>query len=376
MTIKLLVVDDSALMRRTIRQAFESLDDFDVRHARDGEAALKQIASDPPDVVTLDINMPVMDGLTCLSHIMTRHPLPVIMVSSLTEKGALATFEALEMGAVDYIPKPDGTVSLRLNEVMPLLVDKVRAAVHAKPASSAVRRTRLIREQKRRESQGQTPTQRYQSSPDRIQRTWEGKVPGVVLIGVSTGGPRTMEDILPRLPVDFPYPIIVAQHMPERFTRVFAERMNECCAITIKEATEAEPLRPGTVYIGKGGGDVVLERRLGRVVVAPAPEDGNPWHPSVTRLVRSAEALFSPSEIICIQLTGMGDDGAAAIADLHQRGAYTIAESEDSCVVFGMPRALIEARGASVILESSDIAEHLMSRLSPAGRMMPVGRFG
>ncbi len=344
MTIKVLIVDDSALMRRTIRQAFEAEGDFETFQARDGLEALERVRTLRPDVMTLDINMPGMDGLTCLSHIMTEMPLPVVMVSSLTEKGALATFEALEIGAVDYVPKPDGTISLRLAEVIPQLVAKVRAAAGARTDGGALHRVRKVRERKARATRTATTA----------------AVHGAVLIGVSTGGPKTLEEMLPELPGNFPLPVLVAQHMPANFTRVFAERMGSLSQVPVLEVSRPEPLRPGHVYVGQGGSDIVIERRLGRLVALAAEEDASLWHPSVSRLVSSAMEVLPPEALIGVQLTGMGDDGAAEMADLRRRGGHTIAESEASSIVFGMPRELIEKNGASEVLDAPDIADRLI----------------
>ncbi|MCU0895394.1 MAG: response regulator, partial [Rhodospirillales bacterium] len=225
--MRLLVVDDSALMRRCLRECFETETDIELRTARDGQDALEQVKSFDPDVVTLDINMPVMDGLTCLSHIMTELPRPVVMLSSLTDAGALATFEALELGAVDYIPKPGGTVSLNLRAVFPDLIAKVRSAAEARgrrrPLSERLRHDRPRVEGR--------PVQRL---PVARAKAVEASA-DLVLVGVSTGGPRTLEDLLTQLPVDFPAPVLVAQHMPARFTSVFAERLNERCDIAVQE---------------------------------------------------------------------------------------------------------------------------------------------
>ena len=349
MAITVLVVDDSALMRRYLRQMLEAEPDIRVVTARDGEDALRQIAAHDPDVVTLDINMPVMDGLTCLAHIMTEFPRPVVMVSSLTEKGAVATFEALELGAVDYIAKPGGTVSLNIKEIGPELVSKVRAAARA--------RVRKQPEGARRARP--SPPPRPSARPRAGVRA---EVPGLVLIGVSTGGPRTLEEILPRLPGDFPWAVLVAQHMPASFTRVFARRLDGLCALRVVEVDGPLPLEPGVVFLGRGDADLVVGRRLGRAVAMSVPEDpAHLWHPSVERMVRSAMEYFPPERLVGVELTGMGYDGAEAMADLYRRGGRTVAESEETAVVFGMPRELIERGGAGAVLPADRIAEQLVA---------------
>ncbi len=353
---KILVVDDSALMRKHLRQILETQDDFEVHTARDGQDALQRIQELDPDLVTLDINMPVMDGITCLSHIMTEFPRPVVMVSSLTEKGAIATFEALELGAIDYIPKPDGTVSLHIRDITEELVAKVRAALGSR---------RSIRRQKRRKA-GSRPGKSRLHAGNRPQKP--SPIPGsphgtgLILIGVSTGGPRTLEEILPVLPADFPLPVLVAQHMPGKFTRVFAQRLDRLCPLRVREVGGPSELAPGTIWIARGDTDIVVSKRRDRLVALSVPVDDRfIWHPSVERMVRSALDHIPAEKLIAAQLTGMGHDGASAMAELHRKGGHTVAESEQTAVVFGMPRELIELGGAEVILPADRIGSQLVA---------------
>jgi two-component system chemotaxis response regulator CheB len=341
--IKVLVVDDSALMRRALRQFFEEEGDFIVETAKNGKEAIEKNLSFQPDVITLDINMPEMDGLTALAHIMNSRPVPVVMVSSLTEEGAVVTLEALNLGAVDYVTKPGGTISLDIDKVRDELIAKVRAAARAKLKPKLV--VKKIKEKIAKPLPAKEPT-------------YDG---GVVLIGVSTGGPRTLEEILPELPADFPLPIIVAQHMPPTFTKSFAQRLDSICQLRVVEVDQPMPVEPGMVYIGKGGTDVVLAKRGGRLIIQPKPE--NPkflWHPSVQLLGRSALEHCDPKKIIAVMLTGMGHDGADAFAEIKRRGGKTIAESEESAVVFGMPKELIERGGATLVLPAEKIAKQLI----------------
>lgn len=343
---KVLIVDDSALMRRQLSAMLTQTGSFEVRTARNGSEAVAENLRFEPDVITLDINMPEMDGMTALSLIMTQRPVPVVMVSSLTEQGALATFEALNLGAVDYVTKPGGTISLSLAQVRDELVRKVNAALRA--------RLRL--------PGGRPGHERPPPAPRPVSRvlTPAAERDGLLLIGVSTGGPRTLEDILPLLPADYPYPVLVAQHMPAAFTRTFADRLNGLCALEVVEASSPMPVEVGRIYIAKGGADMVLTERAGRLTVLSKPE--NPdylWHPSVTLLARSALALLPASQLTAVMLTGMGDDGADAFADIRRQGGRTIAESEASAVVFGMPGELIARNGASMVLPAERIAAQL-----------------
>jgi two-component system chemotaxis response regulator CheB len=282
--IKLLIVDDSALMRRQLSSLFDAEGDLAIRLARNGNEAVNENIAFEPDVITLDINMPEMDGLTALSLIMAGRPVPVVMISSLTEKGALATFEALNLGAVDYI----------------------------------------------------------------------------VMIGVSTGGPSTLELVLPHLPAHFPYPVLVAQHMPASFTLSFAQRMNELCAMQVVEVSKPMTLEPGTVYIAKGGADLQVVRRVGKLTAIAKPESSEHlWHPSVDLMARSVLEQLEARQVMAVMLTGMGNDGAAAFTEVKRRGGRTIAESKESAVVFGMPAELIRLGGASVTLPADKIARQL-----------------
>ncbi|MBA2723584.1 MAG: chemotaxis-specific protein-glutamate methyltransferase CheB [Methylibium sp.] len=354
---KVLVVDDSALMRKLITGVLVE-GGYEVRSARNGAEGVEMVVSWQPDVVTLDINMPEMDGLTALSLIMAARPTPVIMVSSLTEKGALATFEALALGAVDFIPKPGGTISLHVDDIKLILLDKVRSALRARVgAQLGWPRAAPARSQTAKPAAAPLAT----GIPGRA----SAQVPGLLLIGVSTGGPRTLEDILPKLPANFPWPVLVAQHMPANFTDTFARRMDGLCALKVVEAAGPMPLQVGHVYIGRGGTDIVVSDRAGVLYVAPRPETPTVlWHPSVEVMVESAMKFMSPQRLLGVMLTGMGNDGAAAMKRLHAAGGRTIAESAETAVVFGMPHELIELGGASLVLPCHAMAAQLRSWLS------------
>ena len=342
---KVLVVDDSALMRRLITQVFSD-DGHVVRTARNGEDAVAALTVFEPDAITLDINMPAMDGLTALSLIMATRPTPVIMVSSLTAQGAMATFEALALGAVDYVTKPGGTISLSVDEIREQLLSKLRAALRSRPRAAG--------SSARAASRNAAPPRK--AAPPGVS---SGDVP-LVLVGVSTGGPRALEDILPKLPADYPAAVLVAQHMPSQFTDSFARRLDSICPMRVREASSPMPAEPGTIYIARGGHDMIVDRRLGRLVVAPVPERSNVlWHPSVDVMVETALKHVDPRRTLGVLLTGMGDDGARTMAQLHQQGGHTVAESERSSVVFGMPQELIRRGGASVVLDSGAIGGHM-----------------
>ncbi|WP_420382092.1 chemotaxis-specific protein-glutamate methyltransferase CheB [Novosphingobium sp.] len=348
--IKLLVVDDSALMRRLLTEIFTSAGDFAVVTARDGAEALAMLADAAPDVITLDIAMPRMNGLACLDQIMVRRPCPVVMVSTMTSAGADETLEAMALGAVDFIPKPRGAVSLEIDAVAPELVRKVRAA-----AATRISKTLRLRERVRARSGAIEPV-RNPLPPRNPGET------GVVLVGCSTGGPPALDLLLGELPADFPWPIVIAQHMPASFTSALARRLDRLCALTVTEVQGTTPLLPGHAYIGRGNADLILSRRAGAIVAMNAP--ANPahlWHPSVDRLVESAMGVLPASSLTGVLMTGMGADGAAAMRDLHARGGYTIAESADTAAIWGMPGALVALGGATCVRPVDEIAATLVA---------------
>jgi two-component system, chemotaxis family, protein-glutamate methylesterase/glutaminase len=354
--IRILVVDDSALVRKLLGRVFAAEPDFEVAVARDGHEALEQLDAFQPHVITLDVHMPGMDGLTCLDQIMVRQPCPVVMVSSLTAEGADATLEALRLGAVDFVAKPGGAVSLRIDELADELVGKVRSAARAKLRLASRLRER-VRQRMAAAPRLEAPDE-PRSEPRRAALVSSEQ--GLVVVGTSTGGPPALEALLTPLPEGFPWPIVVAQHMPRSFTGALAKRLDAICAISVVEVAQPTPLQPGFVYIGRGDADLVLSRRGGGLVAMAAPSQADyPWHPSTDRLVRSAMEHLPASQIVGILMTGMGDDGAAAMTTLHDRGGRTIAEAEETAVVWGMPGELVKAGGAEVVEPLHRIADRL-----------------
>jgi two-component system chemotaxis response regulator CheB len=350
--IKILVVDDSALVRKLIGQVFATQPDFDVQFARNGREALDTIASVRPDVVTLDVHMPEMDGLACLDRIMIEHPCPVVMVSSATAAGAQATLEALRLGAVDFVAKPTGAVSLRIDDMAKPLIDKVRAAAVAKLKSSLRLRERI----RHRRGEGAAAAPRRPAK--RAKPAVSGQ--GLVLVGTSTGGPPALEMLLTALPATFPWPIVIAQHMPATFTGQLARRLDGLCQIDVVEVREPVALDPGRAYIGRGEADIIVSRRGDKLFAMAAPaESGYPWHPSTDRLVRSALNHLAPSQLVGVLMTGMGNDGAEAMALMHAQGGRTIAEAEETAVVWGMPGELVKAGGADFVVPVDRIAAQL-----------------
>lgn len=348
---KVLVVDDSALIRRVLSEILSEAG-FEVAIARDGVEALAMLHAFEPDVVTLDVQMPRMGGLECLDRIMVERPRPVVMVSSLTREGAEETLTALDLGAVDFLPKPDGVISLAIDELAPVLIEKVTAAASARvgPARRLVERLRA-----RRTEEISPKPQRRSGEPD-----------GLVLVGSSTGGPGALEAVLGDIGGDFPWPILVAQHMPAAFTASLAARLDGLCALDVLEVAAPTRLEAGGVYVARGGADMVVSRRAGTLVALPAPTDpAFRWHPSVERMVRSAMGHVAAERLVGVLMTGMGDDGAGAMSALRKAGGRTIAEAEATAIVWGMPGALVRAGGADLVEPVGRIGGRLSAMVAP-----------
>lgn len=353
--IKVLIVDDSALMRRVLGDILSEAGEFELAFARDGVEALAMARRFEPHVITLDVQMPGLDGLQVLDQLMIEQPRPVIMVSSLTAQGAEITLQALELGAVDFVPKPAGPASLHVDALAETLIDKVRAASKARLALS-----RRLRERVRLRSLARAPIRAAARRP-------EPTGSGLIIIGASTGGPPALEAVLARLPADLPWPVVVAQHMPAAFTGSLARRLDGLCALGVVEVDAPMPLKPGCAYLARGDADMIISRRGDNIVALPAPADPtHRWHPSVDRLAASALACLPVEGLIGVLLTGMGDDGAEQLAAIRAGGGRTIAQSEDSAVVWGMPGVLVRNGGAEVVLAPEEMADRILDWMAAA----------
>ncbi len=352
--IKLLIVDDSALVRKLLGKIFGAEGDFELKFANNGRDALEQNAQFRPDVITLDIHMPELGGLECLDRIMIERPCPVVMVSSLTAAGADATFEALRRGAVDFVAKPVRAISLGIDALGAELVSKVRNA-----AAIRLRPSLRLRERVRHNigdvlKTAPPPRQARQGAP----------ATSLVLVGTSTGGPPALEALLAPLPANFPWPILVAQHMPSGFTGSLASRLDRICNLRVAEVINSTLLQPGAVYIGRGDADITVVSGKDGLFAASVPAlPGYPWHPSTDRLVRTAMAALGAGQLIGVLMTGMGNDGAQAMRDLRNAGGRTIAEAESTAIVWGMPGELVRLGGAEFILPLPEIAP-LLAKLA------------
>jgi len=332
-------------MRTALSRMIASEPDFCVvGAARDGSEALEKIAALNPDVVTLDVEMPGLGGLETLRCIMMRSPRPVIMVSAVTEKDTEITFNALGAGAFDYVPKQLSAASLDILHIRQDLIAKIKAAG-----------------QSRRDHAEPTPHRRPPQAMPMAAFEPSLVVPMIVAIGISTGGPKALQDILPLLPPDLPVPVVIVQHMPQGFTAPFAQRLDSLCAITVREAAHFEPLRPGVVYIAPAGMHITIERSSElRGIISLSSEPSKSLHiPSVDILMTSVASAFR-SLAMGIIMTGMGSDGAEGMKAIHRQGGITLGQDEATSAVYGMPRACVELGILQRVVPLNDIPQQIL----------------
>ncbi len=362
--IRVLVVDDSALMRKLIPQLLERDNSIHVvGTAMDGAFALKKIEELRPDAITLDLEMPRMDGIETLRQIMRQQQLPVVVVSAHTREGASTTFKALHMGAFDFVAKPENVLAEGMKEIAAELIAKIKAAVEspfrAPPPAPGRKRRR----------------------PKPKRSSVLGPASKVVALGISTGGPNSLEYMLSQLPADFPAAILVVQHMPAGFTDTFARRLNETCSLEVKEAQSGDLLAAGRVLICPGDRHMRVRRMpLGDVVVLSDDAKVNGHRPSVDVLFRSVAQEFG-ADAVGLLMTGMGEDGAEGLGVMKAAGALTIAQDEASSIVFGMPRAAIERGYANRVVSLEALANTLIAhcgivRTAPVKEQYPVRSAG
>jgi len=352
MPVRVVVVDDSGFFRRRVTEMLNADPGIEViGSASNGQEGVDMVVQLKPDVVTMDIEMPVLDGISAVRKIMSVRPTPVLMFSSLTHEGAQATLEALEAGAVDFLPKRFEDISQDHNEAKQLLCQRVRALGQRGLRSSAAVAARPA------------PSKPVNGTPVIASGRAAGKTNyKLVAIGTSTGGPVALQQVLTKLPADFPMPLVLVQHMPASFTPTFAQRLNQLCAITVKEAADGEELKPGTALLAPGGRQMIIEQRNGVAVVRiQDSEPGQNYKPSVDTTFGSL-ARAMPGQVLGIILTGMGADGREGSRLLKQGGATIWAQDEQSCVIYGMPMAVVEAGLADQVLSLSDIGVNLAKR--------------
>ena len=343
--IRVLVVDDSALMRKLIPAILARDTEIEVvGTAMDGAFALKKIEELKPDVVTLDLEMPRMDGMETLRLIMKNSPVPVILFSSHSREGAHATFKALALGAVDFVAKPDGAPAGHLDAIAEQLVEKIKVAKRAGVRKIAPRLVAETPERRKKLARPQAP-------PNRI-----------ITIGISTGGPNALQFLLSQFPADFPSSILIVQHMPEGFTEMFARRLDECSALDVQEAKSGDLLLAGRVLLCPGNRHITVRRmpRCDMAVLTDGPPV-NGHRPSVDTLFHSVAQEFGPTSVGLL-MTGMGEDGASGLGAIKASGGITIAQSEESCVVAGMPRAAISKGYANKIVSLENLPSFLLTQ--------------
>ena len=373
MAVKVLVVDDSGFFRRRVSEILSADPNIQVvGTATNGKEAIDQALALKPDVITMDYEMPMMDGITAVRHIMQRCPTPVLMFSSLTHEGARVTLDALDAGAVDFLPKNFEDISRNPDKVKQLLCEKIhtisrsnrRAATYSAPApvvapvapaapssvgsygSSAPARPAPI------PIRTPAPASSAASSPAPKRKAYK-----LVAIGTSTGGPVALQRVLTQLPASFPAPIVLIQHMPAAFTKAFAERLDKLCRITVKEAEDGDILRPGLALLAPGGKQMMIDGR-GAVKILPGDERLN-YKPCVDITFGSAAKSYG-DKVLAVVLTGMGADGREGARLLKQGGSSIWAQDEASCVIYGMPMAIVKAELADAVYGLDEIGKHLV----------------
>jgi len=359
---KILIVDDSSLIRKHLVKLFES-NSYECDTAKNGQEAIKKIDEFDYDAITMDINMPVMDGLEAIAQIMKSNPTPILVVSSITTEGANETLEALELGAIDYVTKP-GQYRIDVDNDGAEILEKLHAI-----SNISKRRLKLMMKDKS-DNIKLKKTKRVKTSIESNKNTSEDEllnksssVKKIVLIGSSTGGPGLIERICTSLPKNFPHPVCIVQHMPEQFTTSFATRINKLSKVIVKESEHGEELRNGVVYIAKGGIHMHFRKKVsGKLVIKHSGSTTQRFFtPSVDELYLSATDIFAPDEIFPVLLTGIGDDGAEGMVSMKKNGTYTVGESEDSATVYGMPRVAYENGGISEQMNFDKILQYIVS---------------
>lgn len=367
MAVRVLVVDDSGFFRRRVTEILNADPSLEViGSAQNGEEAIQQAAKLKPDVITMDIEMPVLDGISATRKIMAATPTPIIMFSSLTTDGAKATLDALDAGALDFLPKRFEDIAKDREEAKKRLCERVRSLAR-QPVSRVAKRPALSTPTPSAAASkpGSTtsipsPATRQTAMPRR------GMAKGgikLVAIGTSTGGPVALQKVLTVLPADFPVPILLVQHMPGTFTPAFAQRLNQACAIEVKQAETGDMLKPGVAYLAPGGKQMLLDGRAGSATIKVIESEPNlTYKPSVDVTFRSITKIY-PKETLAIVLTGMGADGREGARALKQGGSHVWAQDEATCVVYGMPAAIVDAGLAEEVISIEHMGNSITQRV-------------
>lgn len=370
MAIRVLVVDDSRFFRRRVTEMLESDPRIKViGDAENGADAVSKAGRLKPDVITMDVEMPIMDGITAVRKIMATHPTAILMFSSLTTEGARATLDALEAGAADYLPKRFEDISRDKDEARNILCDRVCAVGRRRVSSMATPRPVPSTPAARPGLGTPHPVvggQTRVSAPVARQASGVTLRKGqakLVVIGTSTGGPVALQQVLKQLPANFPVPLLLIQHMPGTFTTAFAQRLNDACAIRVKEAADGDALEPGLALLAPGGKQMLLERAAGRLIVHIKESDVTQNYKPSVDLTFTSVAKAMPGQALGIVLTGMGADGREGAKLMKQGGANIWAQDEATSVVYGMPAAVADAGVVDQILPLNQIGSTLAQRI-------------
>lgn len=365
MAVRVLVVDDSRFFRRRVTEMLESDPQIKViDSAENGLEAVSKASRLKPDVITMDVEMPVMDGITATRKIMAANPTTILMFSSLTTEGAKSTLDALEAGAVDFLPKRFEDISNDRDEARRVLCERVRT-VGTKRAPSPRAKT-VIPSTSSIASRTTSSSSKPGVSPAVRSTTGTKLVKGktkIVAIGTSTGGPVALQNVLTKLPASFPVPIVLIQHMPGTFTKAFADRLNGSCAINVREAKDGDELFPGLALLAPGGQQMIVEKRGSRSVIKIIDSEPNQNYKPCVDVTFSSVAKTYPGSALAVVLTGMGADGKEGAKLLKQGGAQIWAQNESSCVVYGMPAAIVDSGLADRVLPLDDVGNTLATNI-------------
>ncbi|MFP4654451.1 MAG: chemotaxis response regulator protein-glutamate methylesterase [Methanohalobium sp.] len=363
MTIRALVVDDSAFMRKVISDILNNDPNITViATARNGQDAIVKTESLRPDVITLDNHMPVLDGLHALGYIMSECPTPVVMLSAVDEKAAQTTLTAFEYGAVDFIQKPSGSISLDIDSMAEEIRHKVKSATRVDLSNLGFMEEHVTKTLDTEKSEEKNLKVKLKSKPK------QKASKKVIAIGSSTGGPRALEKLIPKLPGNLPVPVLVVQHMPAGFTESFAKRLNSKSSLEVREAKEGDIIEKGTVYFAPGDYHMEVAKKnirgvLKEVISLNQKPREHGVRPSVNVLLRSLKPVYG-SDVLSVILTGMGSDGSEGVSELRNAGAQCIAEDKTSCIIYGMPKTIVEKKLADYVAPIDDIAKKIVDTIA------------
>ena len=354
--VKIIVVDDSAFMRKAISDMIESEKNFEVvAKFRDGRELVEKVDKYNPDLITLDVHMKDLDGLETLKELKRKgKSYPIIMLSSATTEGSELTLECLDNGAISFVTKPSGSISLDIAKVQENLIDEIKSITNSSRVRRKINRTIISNKDRIMQEPIQSVKESFNS--ERTVFNTKNKKIEAIVIGASTGGPKALQEVLTKFPANLGVPVFVVQHMPEGFTKVFAERLNKLCNMEVVEASDGMEIKKNTIYIAKGGYHMTVSNNMIKLNTEPAI-----WgvRPAVDKLFDSAVNVYK-SNILSVILTGMGRDGAEGTKNIKNHGGITISEDKSTCTIYGMPKAAFETGKVDLVLPLDQIAERIV----------------